>query len=129
MKSIITTHINMSSICLIINMLHQCSCWITVNDISTTPITVAPKLFFDIETQLLLCGMKLDSNNYGYNEINIINIYMNTPSYVLLSTLPACVVHQSDGRDFLINNLISHDPTAIVQEYITIELWNPVSSI
>ena len=73
--------------------------------------------------------MKLDSNDYGYNEANKINIYMNTPLYALLSTLPACAVHQSDGRDFQINNLISHDPTTVVQEYKTIELWNPVSSM
>ena len=102
-------------------------CLVGLNDISGTPTLVPPKMFFEVDSQL--CGMRLDSTFYGFNETDKINIYMNTQLYALLSTLPASIVHQSNGKDFQINNLISDDPTLLTQEYKTIELWNPVSSI
>ncbi len=102
-------------------------CLVGLNDISASPSIIAPKLSFDVNSQL--CAMQLDSDDYGFNEAGKINIYMNTQLYALLSTLPASVVHQSIGKDFQINNLISDDPSYLTQEYKTIELWNPVSSI
>ena len=102
-------------------------CLVELNDISATPTVIPPKMYFDVNSQL--CGMRLDSTFYGFNETNKINIYMNTQLYALLSTLPASIVHLANGRDFQINNLISDDPSLLTQEYKTIELWNPVSSI
>jgi len=102
-------------------------CLVGLNDISATPTIVPPKMFFEVDSQL--CGMRLDSSFYGFNEANKINIYMNTQLYALLSTLPASIIHLSDGKDFQINNLISDDLDLLTQEYKTIELWNPVSSI
>ena len=103
-------------------------CLAGLNNISpTTPTNLAPKMFYEITTQL--CGMNLNTDYYGYNESNKINIYFNTQLYALLSTLPASTINSTNGKAFQINNLISDDPSILIQEYKTIELWNPVSSI
>jgi len=73
--------------------------------------------------------MDIDPNTYGFNESNKINIYMNTQMYALVSSLPASIVHESNGRNFQMNNLMCEIPNVLVQESKTIELWNPVSSL
>lgn len=107
------------------NMLKDCL--LALNDISDTGISVAPIMFFNTETQI--CGMSMDSTEYGFNETGKINISMNTQMYALLSTLPASIIHSSLGRDYQLNNMISSNPDVLVQEYTTVELWNPVASI
>ena len=110
---------------LINNMLNQCL--VGLNNLLQTPATIEPKMLFNRETQA--CSMQLDSSKYGYNETGKINIYMNTQMYALVSTLPSSTVYQTNGMDFQLNNLISEDPSLLVQEQKTIELWNPVSSL
>ena len=107
-------------------MLQQCI--INLGDIVTLPVdTVAPVLFFDVDSQL--CGISINPVNYGFNETDKINIYFNTQLYALFSTMPASTTYLINGMDFQLNNLITTDKSLMVQEYKTIELWNPVSSL
>lgn len=104
------------------------SCLTGLKTLTTCPANIAPTLSFDSTTQK--CTLNLDSNAYGYNESNKINIYLNSSMFALLASLPACVVNKNTlGMDFQLNNLISQSPSALIQDYSTIALWNPISSI
>ena len=103
------------------------SCLIELNNLTTTGTTTPPKIGFDINTQL--CGLSFNATNYGFNETNKINIYFNNQMYALISSLPASHVNLSDGMDYQVNNKISEVADTLFQEYKTIELWNPVSSV
>ena len=75
------------------------------------------------------CTLNIN-NFYGYNEAGKINIYLNSALYALLASVPSCIVNKNKlGMDYQINNLISQSPTALIQDYSTIALWNPVASI
>lgn len=88
----------------------------------------APLMSFDKETQK--CSIKIDVNNYGYNESNKINIYMNYAMFTLFSGLPSMTVNKnSQGMDYQLNNLISQDTSLLEQDYSTVAMWNPVSSV
>jgi len=107
------------------NMLNECL--VGLNNIENSSVTIAPTFKFDVNSQL--CSLEFDSDYYGFNESGKINIYFNTQLYALFSTLPASMVYGNSGMDFQINNVISADSNVMIQEYKTIELWNPVSSI
>jgi hypothetical protein len=107
------------------NMLTECL--VGLNNIAPTGVSVAPKMRFDINTQL--CSVEINATQYGFNETGKINIYFNTSFYALLSTLPANIINGSNGMDFQLNNSMCDDNTLLTQEYPTIELWNPISSI
>ena len=110
---------------LVNNMIQECLTGLAA--LTTLPTAVAPKMVFNTDSQL--CSMELDDNFFGYNGAGLINMYMNTQLYALFSSLSAKIIYGAQGMDFQLNNLISDDPTYITQEYKTIELWNPVSSI
>jgi len=110
---------------LINNMMNECIS--KLNELIVCPTSLAPKMFIDIDSKL--CGIQMDTYNYGFNENNKINIYFDTQMYALVSTLPASMVYQNNGMDFQLNNLISDDPSVMMQEMSTISVWNPISSI
>lgn len=76
-----------------------------------------------------LCSITIDNTEYGYNETNKINTYMNYSMYALFSSLPAMLVSSTNGRDYQLNNLLSSNPALLTQDYSTVMLWNPVSSV
>ena len=90
-------------------------------------MNVAPKMVFDVNSQI--CQLKIDSEKYGFDETGKINIYMNSQMYGLVSSLPSSIVHLNEGRDYQINNQISNDPNLLSQEYVSVQLWNPVAKI
>ena len=50
--------------------------------------------------------------------------------YALFASLPASLVNKNQlGMDYQLNNLISQSKTQLVQDYTTVPLWNPISSI
>ena len=84
-----------------------------------------PKMVYDINTKM--CSISIDSNEYGYNETNKINIYMNYAMYAMFTSLSSCVANKNiNGMDIQLNNM---EENIITQEYSTIGLWNPISSI
>lgn len=92
------------------------------------PTVNYPKMSIDLNSRV--CSLDLDNNYYGYNENNKINIYMNFQMYALFVSLPSCVVNKDkNGMDIQLNNLISADPDKLTQEYSTVGLWNPISSV
>jgi hypothetical protein len=103
------------------------ACLDGLNAIESTGITIPPRMYFDVDTQL--CSMGVDDANFGFNEAGKINMYMNTQCYAMMSSLSSSTVFASQGRDYQLNNMISDDPSYITQEYKTIELWNPVSTV
>ena len=87
-----------------------------------------PKMNFDINTHI--CSISLNDTIYGYNETDKINIYLNYNMYLLFTSLPIVVVNKNaNGMDIQLNNLISSDPQILSQEYTTVGLWNPISSV
>lgn len=104
------------------------SCYNGLNNLTTLPTGSIPYMNFDINTQI--CSISINDAYYGYNENNKINIYFNLPLYSLFASLPIQITNiNSNGMDFQLNNLISADKSIISQEYSTVGLWNPVSSI
>ena len=98
-----------------------------LSELTVCPTGLAPLMYFDINNKIV--GIQLDIYNYGYNDNNKINVYFNTHMYSLISTIPASMITQSQGRDFQLNNLICDDPSLLIQEMSTINVWNPISSI
>ena len=113
----------------VIYLINKCfsSCLIGLNNLTACPTTLAPLMTFDSTSQK--CTLNIN-NFYGYNEAGKINIYLNSALYALLASVPSCIVNKNKlGMDYQINNLISQSPTALIQDYSTIALWNPVASI
>ena len=107
------------------NMFNECL--VGLNNLVDTSCNVAPKMIFDVNSQI--CQLKIDNEKYGFNETGKINIYMNSQMYGLVSSLPSSIVHLNNGRDYQINNQISDDPDLLSQEYTSVQLWNPVAKI
>jgi hypothetical protein len=113
----------------VIYLINKClaSCLTGLRALTTCPTSSAPTMTFDPTSQK--CTLNIDSG-YGYNNSSKINIYLNNAVYALLASLPACVVNKNSlGMDYQLNNLISQSSTALTQDYSTVALWNPVSSI
>jgi hypothetical protein len=90
--------------------------------------TFAPVMSFDKQTQK--CSIQIDDTYYGYNESSKINIYMNYAMFTLFSGLPSMIVNKnSQGMDYQLYNLISRDTTLLEQDYSTVAMWNPISSV
>jgi hypothetical protein len=107
----------------IINCLNNLNALITLPDGINPPV-----MNFDITTQI--CSITLNDTQFGYNETGKINIYFNYPMYALFASIPAfCVNTNANGMDYQLNNLISQDTALLSQEYTTVPLWNPVSSV
>jgi len=114
----------------LIYLINKClsSCLTGLSSVTSCPTTTAPTLSFDATSQK--CTLNLNNSFYGYNESNKINVYLNNAMYAILASLPANLVNKNQlGMDYQINNLISQSPTQLEQDYSTIPLWNPVSSI
>jgi hypothetical protein len=114
----------------LINLMNNAleSCLINLNTLTPTLTSVSPYLLFDQTLQR--CSLTLDDNYFGYNEPNKINIYMNYSMNTLLSSLPSTQVnYNTSGQDYQINNSFSQDPTTLQQEYSTVPIWSPISSI
>jgi len=54
---------------------------------------------------------------------------MNNALYSLFASLPAMILNNSNGMSYQLNNLISSDPDILSQDYSTIAIWNPISSV
>lgn len=114
----------------VIYLVNQCliSCFNGLKALEPTLIVSYPTMSFDINTQISF--LSIDNNYYGYNEANKINIYMNYPMYYLFNSLPAALINTNEnGCDYQLNNLIGEKQNILTQEYSTVPLWNPVSSV
>jgi len=104
------------------------SCLAGLQLLTTCPTNTSPIVSFDPASEK--CSINLDSNFYGYNEANKINIYMNYSMFALFASLPACFISRNSlGMDYQLNNLISQNKNILQQDYSTVSLWNPVSSV
>lgn len=114
----------------LIYLFNKCltSCFNALSQQTQLPTSAPPTMTFDRDNQK--CSISIDDSVYGYNESNKINIYMNYAMYTLFASLPACVVNKNGlGMDYQLNNLISQETTILQQDYSTVALWNPVSSV
>lgn len=113
----------------VVYLVNQCfkDCYTGLNNLISLSGIDVPYMIFDTDTQK--CSIKINSTDYGYDETNKINIYMNGAMYSLFSSLPASLINGTDGMDYQLNNLISQDNELLTQDYKTIQIWNPVSSI
>lgn len=114
----------------VIYLVNQCliSCFNGLKALEPTLTVSYPTMSFDINTQISF--LSIDNNYYGYNEANKINIYMNYPMYYLFNSLPAALINTNEnGCDYQLNNLIGEKQNILTQEYSTVPLWNPVSSV
>lgn len=114
----------------LVYLMNQCllSCLEGLANKTSLLTTEPPTLAFDIDTQK--CTMIINDTYYGYNESNKINIFMNFSMYTLLASIPNVVVNTDiGGMDYQLNILISQDKTMLAQEYSTVPLWNPISSV
>ena len=111
---------------------------------NTLPTTYAPLLQFDNQAQIAV--LIADNAAYNPNLANPIQIYFNPPLYHLFSSFPAYIVSINGGnlgKNFLIQTYnfsggsnayfpaidTEYVSLQIPQEYSTISLWNPVTSI
>lgn len=114
----------------VLYLVNKCfqSCLTQLNALTQLPTQVAPQINIEIGSNI--CTLFADSTYYGYNDNNKINIYMNSHMYGLFTSFPNIVVNKPNyGMDFQINNLMSSDPNNLTQEYSTVGLWSPISSI
>jgi hypothetical protein len=114
----------------LIYLVNNClnSCLVNLSNLVQLSTTQAPYFTFNNDNQK--CNLSFDSNFYGYNETNKINIYMNYAMYSIFTSLPASQVNlNTQGKDYQINNTFVLNKSVLEQEYSTIDLWNPVSSI
>jgi hypothetical protein len=99
-----------------------------LESLTQTPTSLPPTLTFDIASQR--CSISLDDSYYGYNETGKINIYMNNAMYALLASIPCSVLNNNVlGKHYQMNNKMSVSKTTLTQDYSTVSVWNPVSSI
>lgn len=113
----------------VVYLMNKClaSCLAGLSDL-TIYTTSVPTLTFDPTSQK--CTLNLNDSAYGFNESGKINIYLNNSLFALLANIPASIVNKNTlGMDYQINNLISQSPSALIQDYCTVALWSPVSSI
>lgn len=104
------------------------SCFANLSQQTLLPTSQPPRMTFDKDSQR--CSISIDDTFYGYNESQKINIYMNFAMYTLFASIPACIVNKNNlGMDYQLNNLFSQDTTVLQQDYSTVALWNPVSSV
>jgi hypothetical protein len=87
-----------------------------------------PSISFDNSSQL--CSVQWDSNYYGYNQTNKINVYFNLAMYNLFCSLPAYKTNINQyGKDYQLSNLWGTNQNIMTQDNSSTALWNPVSSI
>ena len=111
-------------------MVNQCliECLSGLNGLIALPTTDAPIMSFNPDS--FKASMALDSNFYGYNEANKINIYMNYSMAALFGSLPVTIIgNNNSGMNVQVNNLISADKNLLTQDFSTYAVWNPVQSI
>jgi hypothetical protein len=108
------------------------------------PSIYAPVMSWDTQQNIAL----LSADNAGYNDgvANYIKIYFNPPLYNLFISFPFIIESQDvvpNGKNFRVimsgfggANLVPYPPVAplytalqIVQEYSTLALWTPITSI
>jgi hypothetical protein len=115
----------------LIYLVNKCfaSCFDNLDKLTMLPTDLQPPIMtYDSNTQK--CTISFDNEYFGYNESNKINIYKNYAMYTLFASLPNCIVNRNVlGMDLQLNNLISPDPSKLTQDYSTIGIWNPVSSV
>ncbi|RZK27131.1 MAG: hypothetical protein EOO43_00585 [Flavobacterium sp.] len=114
----------------LIYLVNNCiaSCLTGLSAITSLQTDVSPVMSFDPNTKK--CTLTLDNTFFGYNEANKINIYMNYAMYSIFASLPASQVNLNySGKDYQVNNTFTADPTVLQQDYSTVALWNPVSSV
>ncbi len=88
---------------------------------------IAPKLKFDVASQLIT--LEYDPQFYGFNEKNKINIYFNFSMNALLNSLPAFNIGTNNlGKNIQLDFRLG-DNGKLYQEFSSVDIWNPVSSI
>ena len=112
----------------LIYLINNClsTCIKQVNSYATIPI-----MEFDITTKR--ASLRLNTTQYGCNEPNKVNVYMNYAMYSLFSSIPAYTVNKNSyGMDYQMNtktSIINNGSYILEQEYSTTALWNPISSV
>jgi len=91
------------------------------------PTDFVPIMTFDISSQLATITI---NDNYGVNQGQII-IYFNNALFELFNSFPNTYFgyNARNGMNYMINNQIANNTTAISQEYNTIANWCPIRSI
>jgi hypothetical protein len=116
----------------LIYLVNKCfaDCYAGLNSVVTgTQLTgQTPTMSFDSATQK--CTISFDTSDFGYNETNKINIYMNNAMYALFASLPSSIMNKDNlGMDYQLDTRLTQSDGQLSQEYSTVPLWNPVSSI
>ncbi len=113
----------------VVHLMNKClsSCLLGLSGLATLPTNIAPTITFDNTSQI--CTLNLDSTYYGFNETGKINIFLNSSMYALLASIPSSITNLNNGMDYQINNLFSQSPDTLIQNYSTVPIWNPISSI
>ena len=113
----------------LIYMVNQCliQCFNGLSCITSLPYATYPAFTFNTDT--LKASLNIDSDYYGYNEPDKINIYMNLPMYSLFDTLPAIIINPSGDQAVQLNNNIGDDPNILIQNDSTTAVWSPVQSM
>jgi len=112
----------------LIYLINQCfqSCFNQLNETAGFPKASYVIASFDNNTQKI--SLNIDPSYYGYNQSGRVNIYVNNAMYALLSSLPFMYVGSSNGKDYQLNYLMTQS-NIMTQEYSTLSLMNPISSI
>ena len=109
--------------CFFINLLNET----LITLCNRIEVTTLPKFNYDPITKLI--SLNIDSEIFGYNETDKVNIFINSALNTLLNSLPVTSIFSSQDCDYQINNSITSDPNIITQEFITINQWSPISNI
>ncbi len=98
------------------------------NGLLNKPDCEPPKLSFDVNTQLLT--LSYDPQFYGYNETNKINIFCNFSMNALLNSFPTYNIgtNVSFGKNIQFDLRMGVNGK-LYQEFSSVAIWNPVSSI
>jgi len=99
------------------------SCLTGLKTLTTSPTSTSLTISYDPTTEK--CSLNIDSNFYGYNESNKINIYMNYAMFALFASLPASIVNKnSQGMDYQLNNSMCPNKNILLHPCgILFHLW------
>ena len=109
--------------CFFINLLNQT----LITLCNRIGVTALPKFNYDPVTKLI--SLNIDSEIFGYNENNKVNIFINSALNTLLNSLPITSIFLSKDCDYQINNSIVINPSILSQEFMSVYNWSPISNI
>ena len=115
----------------VIYLANQClqDCLLGLDNLVVTPINIAPVISINLQTQLM--SIAFDTDYYGFNENDKINVYFNYSMMSLFDTFPIYIMKTGspNGSNYQLDLRLVDVNGCLNQELVTLGSWSPVNSI